>query len=265
SAGIERSFAAFMESYEAGVSPTVEWTEFRYDLGSEAAYISAELPHQLGAIPYILAFNDAIRVIRIVQHGRLTTYRISRDKTVDMRGQARLVSIESGDPGSSPPLRLAVLDTGEARVAVRLVGDTPAAMEIDNVGEVPRLFAFLPLVGTSDLGLPVVAHNPSFCPTEERDGIHLAGGPRSRANKAAFEACSAVIVAMARACSGQGWRGLHRLLRIERPRRSEALKGDDEGWFVGLQKRLLEALADLALVETSGGRVSPLRQVIVPV
>jgi len=46
---------------------------------------------------------------------------------------------------------------------------------------VPRLFCDFPLLGTESFPFPVIINNPTFNPTEPRDGIFLTKNKRSGA------------------------------------------------------------------------------------
>ena len=265
----ERSFVDFNASLESGACEATEWTEFRYRVGAELRDVVATLEYQLAAIPYILAFNDAIGLITIADpvQGRRT---FQRSPAADSSRKESLAVIEiASDDTNEDAVHLAVFEDGHVRIAARVSVRSDTKPQIEDAGNIPQLFLFLPLVGTEKLGLPVVFHNARFIPTEERDGIHLSSeevGSKSNTNRQALEACRSAAIQMAQECSDKGWSGLHRFIRIEPAGSAEALRGDT-GWFNSLQQVFLESLASVPLLDTGGAEVKlrPLREAIVPV
>lgn len=263
---IDRSYEAFVASATSESRAPTQWTEFRYQLGPEADAVTQALQLQLLAVPYILAFNDPIGCLRVTGEAcpPKTFQRQLADSAI---ADGRLVTVDVmcvEEPRDS--VRLAVFQSDGIRVATRASSSPNGAGAFEAPGDVPRLFLFLPLVGTNDLGLPVVLHSAEFAPTASRDGLYVGAeeAARSTANRRALERCATAIVGMVERSSEAGWQNVHRLLRLEATK-TAALPGDDAGWFRALQRSLLERLAEVPAIETSHGGLVPLGRALIAV
>ena len=98
---------------------------------------------------------------------------------------------------------------------------------------VPRLFCDFPLLGTEAFPFPVVINNPTFNPTEPRDGVFLTKTerpfPPSDHNKAIIEEALALYLSLLDYASKNEWQHLH-LLAAVKPIPAE-LARLDQNWY----------------------------------
>ena len=163
-------------------------------------------------------------------------------------------------------VRLALARGEETVVAFPIARAANGVYALQPIDAVPRLFYFLPLIGTSGLGLPAVFHSASFEPTQDRDGLYLAQGegPKTETNKRLLSRCVDVLAKAASACSRQGCGNLHELLLVHSSQGQNSWLTDLK-WYQDFQRSLLEALADIPLVRTRRDEVIPSKRAIFPI
>ena len=259
---MERSVEAFERSLaDDGIGPS-EWTEYVYETNDETQSHGAHSAtrFQLDAIPYVLAFDEKIDTID-VDLPQLH-YVFKREPGEQLVDGTQVTVISKG----SDTFRLALIREQDATVALPILLHTNEPPEVLAIGEVPKLFVFLPLVGSCEIGLPVAFHSRSFEPVEGRDGLHLepGEGPKSEANKRTLGTASRLLVRLAQSCSANGFGNLQRLLRVHPPNEPPAWL-NDKSWYRDFQRDLTRDLAALLLVHTKASGLIPAAEALFPV
>lgn len=262
---MEKSYADFVASGDSGTIPPSDWTEYTYHLhGSRDAALFDGLKDQSIAIPYALAFDANIGRIDITQPSGRRRFCLTAEEASS--GGLRLVTVEvSQDGHETLPVRFAVARGDNMAVAFPVTSDDEVS-RLQSLGNTPRLFKFLPLLGTAHIGLPGVFHSAAFRPTEERDGLYLSPepGPETEANKRLLTACVRLLGELAQMCSAAGWGNLHELLRVHPPDDGAAPWIEDVEWYRDLQQQLLETLATKPLIRNGTGQLIPPVEAVIP-
>jgi len=151
------------------------------------------------AIPYILVFDANVGTIELRLWGKQFLY--ERAGTEELDSGSSLTVIEGGDAAT----RFIVHEEDGIQAAVPVLEREDGSYELLLPDDVPRLFKFLPLVNSVNIGLPVVFHSPEFLTTEDRDGLMFSdGGAMSDANKGLLTKAAACFLQLARNCGKGG-------------------------------------------------------------
>ena len=105
-----------------------------------------------------------------------------------------------------------MLSRGLTTIAVPVSKQTTACEILPLAPNVPRLFCDFPLLGTEAFPFPVVINNPTFYPTEPRDGIFLTKTdrpfPQIDHNKGIIEEALALYLLLLDHASENDWQNL---------------------------------------------------------
>ena len=196
---MEKSVNAFEESLSDHRIAPSEWTEYVYETAVEIDLLDANRTtrFQLDAIPYVLAFDENIATIDVDLPQMRSTFK--REASETLSSEARITVVRRGED----VVRLALIRGEDISVAAPIRLGSDGTYEILEIGAVPNLFVFLPLVSSSEIGLPAAFHSRSFEPVDERDGVHLepGGGPKSESNKRILGSAGHLLVKLAQSCS----------------------------------------------------------------
>jgi len=142
----------FLASGDAGTVASSEWTEYTYDLRrrSDAARLD-DLDNQLGAIPYILAFDPNVGRIDITQPSGHQSFRLRAEKPY--QGGGCLVTVEVWQNE---------LEAATIQLAVARQDGISVAIPISSSGGQPK---FQPRSHAAVIHLPTLArHNEHRSP-----------------------------------------------------------------------------------------------------
>ena len=125
--------------------------------------------------------------------------------------------------------------------------------------DVPRLFCDFPLLGTESFPFPVIINNPTFNPTEPRDGVFLTkterSAPQSDHNRAIIKEALALYLSLLRYASENDWQNLH-LLAAVKP--MPAFIWADQNWYkTEILKPMQTALLHTKIVRTAADTHGP--------
>jgi hypothetical protein len=255
---MQRSFRALEISLaRSGVIPT-EWTEFFYQADEASDWEELESDFPFDAIPYILIFDDKVTKIelRLPQHEAA----FERAGSGELENGGRLTTIE----GLESAAHFITHEANGITAAVPIVARPDGSFEILPPGAVPKFFKFLPLVNTSNIGLPAVFHSRLFSPTENRDGLNfVASGVQSDLNKRLLKKASNCFFALARNCSAAGFHELQGLLDVRAvPEYPPWLT--DRQWYEDFQRAMIRSLSAIPLVKLSTGEIAAMSSVDLP-
>jgi hypothetical protein len=128
--------------------------------------------------------------------------------------------------------------------------------EITAPGDVPRFFKFLPLVNTSNIGLPAVFHSRSFSTTENRDDLQFGtSGLQSDFNKRLLVKASNCFLKLAQKCAEAEFEQLHRPLDVRAVSDSPAWL-EDRLRYAEWQCAIIRGLSRIPLVTLNNGKVA---------
>ena len=192
--------------------------------------------------------------------------RLSLEEPDDERidGEVQILSVTTADPeefAEPETSSIAVLSSGLTTIAIP-VKQTDDGVRILPLGpEVPRLFCDFPLLGTEAFPFPVVINNPTFNPTEPRDGVFLTKTdrpfPPSEHNKSIIEEALALYLMLLDHASQNEWQHLH-LLAAVKPVQAELARLDQKWYTTEILKPMRDTLLHTKIVRTAAGNMAPI-------
>jgi hypothetical protein len=240
-------------------------TAFRYELVDQTGdnVARAGLADLDTCLPYTLAF---VREIESVEYlNRRLSLAEPDDERVD--GEVQVLSVTAVDPerlADPEDSSIAVLSNGLTTIAVP-VKQTADGVRILPLGpRVPRLFCDFPLLGTEEFPFPVVINNPTFNPTEPRDGVFLTKTdrpfPQSEHNKGIIEEALALYLLLLDHASRNEWQPLY-LLAAAKPAAAELARLDQKWYTTEILKPMRDMLLRTKIVRTAAGKMAPIHSV----
>jgi hypothetical protein len=247
----------------AGYTPGAFNTAFRYQLADKTGknVARAGLADLDICLPYTLAF---VRELESVEYpNRLLSLEEGEDAKVD--GDVQILSVTVADPdGFSHPVTssIAVLSSDLTTIAIPVKQTANGVQILPLAPNVPRLFCDFPLLGTESFPFPVVINNPTFNPTEPRDGIFLTRTerpfPQIDHNKSILEEALALYLSLLDHASENGWQNLH-LLAATKIVPAELARMDQNWYKTAILKPMRDTLLRTNIVRTAAGTLAPIQ------
>ena len=235
-------------------------TAFRYELADKTGkrVASAGLADLDICLPYTLAFVPELENVEYPNRS-LNLEAVDREEH-----EIQIVSVTAADPyeiADPQTSSIAVLTSGLTTIAVP-VEQTANGVRVLPVGpNVPRLFCDFPLLGTEAFPFPVVINNPTFHPTEPRDGVFLTKTdrpfPPSEHNKAIIEEALGLYLMLLDHASQQEWQQLY-LLATVKPIAAELARLDQKWYSIQILKAMRDTLLHTKIVRTAAGNIAPI-------
>lgn len=256
---MQRSLAALKQSLaRTGAAPT-DWTEYIYKTDATVDTDELESEFPFDAIPYILVFDANVEIIELRLWEKQVLY--ERAGTEELDSGSRLTIIEGGDSSTC----FIVFEENDIQAAAPVLERQDGSYELLLPGDVPRLFKFLPLVNSVNIGLPVVFHSPEFSTTENRDGLMFSGGgPHSDANKGLLTKAAACFLQLARSCAEERVADLYLLLNVSAVSNAPAWL-EDQSWYAEWQRSMVRELVGIPLVLLDNEKNVPAAEADFPV
>ena len=237
-------------------------TAFRYQLADKTGknVARAGLANLDICLPYTLAF---VRELESVEYpSRLSSLAEPEDAKVDGEVQILTVTVADPDVFADPEVSsIAVLSSGLTTIAVP-VKQTAAGVQILPLApNVPRLFCDFPLLGTEAFPFPVIINNPTFNPTEPRDGIFLTKterpNPEIDHNKTILKEALALYLSLLDYASENDWQNLH-LLAATKIVGTELARMDQNWYKASILTPMRETLLRTSIVRTAANTLAPI-------
>jgi hypothetical protein len=194
-------------------------TAFRYELADDTGkhVARAGLADLDICLPYTLAFVPQIESVDYT--GRLVRLEEPDEERVD--GEVQFLSVTTADTeGNTETSTIAVLSKGLTTIAMPIEQTDEGVRILPLSADLPRLFCDFPLLGTELFPFPVVINNPTFNPTDARDGLFLTqtqrADPASDHNRAVMKEALALYLSLLKYASKNAWRNLH-LFAVAKP------------------------------------------------
>lgn len=237
-------------------------TAFRYELADKTGknVARAGLADLDTCLPYTLVFVREVASVEYPNH-RVSLEAIDNEKE---DGEVQILSVTAADPEEFTDLEtfsIAVLSSGLTTIAIP-VKQTADGVRILPLGPgVPRLFCDFPLLGTEAFPFPVVVNNPTFYPTEPRDGVFLTKTdrpfPQSEHNKGILEEAVALYLLLLNHASQNEWQNLY-LLATVKPVQAELARLDQKWYNSEILKPMRDSLLRTKIVRTAAGKMAPI-------
>jgi hypothetical protein len=233
-------------------------TSFRYELTDKIGkrVASAGLEDLDICLPYTLAFVPEIESVDYTE--RLVGLEESEDERVD--GEVQFLTVIMTVAKETTETTMAVLSLGLTTIAMPVERNKGRVRILPLGPDVPRLFCDFPLLGTETFPFPVIINNPTFNPTEPRDGVVLTKNERTGAhsdeNRTIIEEAYALYLILLDEASTNKWENLH-LLAAAHP--MPAFEWADQKWYTtAILKPMQDTLLTTKIVRTAAGTIAPI-------
>ena len=241
--------------------PDVFTTRFKYPITENRAkgVVKQGIVKLTQCAPLVIVFNKVFRRIdiNIKEHSETRSFEILQPRLSNVSGLWKITVIRRINENQTK-LKYLLAEGKKASVAaqLRLIGDRP---ECHPVGDIPRLFAALPLVGTESFPFPAVINgNPEFFePTEKRDGVLLGSGNQydtdtNRNNQAVIKEACELLVSLIKNAASQGWNHVHQWAKIPS---TEKLIDPEQSWLKNqIKEGFIEKIRKTPVVLTPSGK-----------
>jgi hypothetical protein len=151
--------------------PTKFNTVFRYKLDANGIEVAKKgLKDLHNSLVFLLGFLPEIKSVKIINENSL--YELSQEIIEEVEG-IRIFTVSQLIQELEHETKIAILSKNDTSIAVELEyqNDEIFIKKINPM--VPRLFCDFPLIETESFPFPVLINNPTFNPTEPRDGVYL--------------------------------------------------------------------------------------------
>ena len=260
-ASMENSWAAFTQSLQPERITLADGfsTEYIYEVGDGSIneMVDAGLEELRRNAGFMLAFNDALRVLHLEFDGDRTVFQKINAGDEGKHCSYTRVEERDGEGNVVDVFEVATASDGEVTAAVPLKQDTNGRI-LTMTGQIPRLYVAFPLLGTEEFTLPCVINSTQFVPTEDRDGIFLGSdeskdiAENRKLIKKGLEQASVLLMS----AESEGWGDCYRLVAIGSIAPANWL---DRDWYksVLISEFLPVIRASVILSTPSGNRISP--------
>jgi hypothetical protein len=234
-------------------------TSFRYELTDKTGkkVASAGLKDLDICLPYTLAFVREIESVEYPDH--LVSLQEPDYESID--GEVQLLSVTTtNSEGDTETYSIAVLSDDLTTIAIPVQHTEDGVLILSLDPEVPRLSCDFPLLGTESFPFPVIINNPTFNPTDPRDGVFLTKSERSSAqsdhNRTIIKEALALYLELLDYASANDWQDLH-LLAAAKP--MPAFIWADQNWYkIEILKPMQTALLHTKIVRTAADTMAPI-------
>jgi hypothetical protein len=237
-------------------------TAFRYELADKTGknVASAGLADLDICLPYTLAFVPEIESVEYPN--RRLRLQEPDDEKVD--GKVQILSVTIADPEefADPEITsIAVLSKGLTTIAMPIEQTADGVRILPLDPNAPRLFCDFPLLGTETFPFPVIINNPTFNPTEARDGVFLTKTerpfPQIDHNKNIIKEALTLYLALLKHASKDDWENLH-LLAAVKVTPTELSRLDQQWYKTEILKPMRETLLRTNIVRTAAETMAPI-------
>jgi hypothetical protein len=229
-ADMDSAWKGFTDSLRSGPQEVASFaTSFRCPLdGQSREVVEAGLNDLEKNAPFVVGLVEEIARITVRRNSSVTMWTRGTDSRT---GTVLIREVLQTKDGSITPHRLVIAGEHKVDVAVgTLLRERDGGWFVTELGETPRLFYPLPLVGTHDLGLPFAVFADRFEPEESRDGIYATATTESthagtRRNWELLDKVPALFRVLANEAVQQKWGDLHLLADFAQSAEKQWLDG----------------------------------------
>lgn len=247
----------YYKEYVAGAFNTAFRYELTDDTGKNVA--RAGLSDLDTCLPYTLVFVPQIESVDYPSH----LVSLQRPEAERADDEVQFLSIITAHTEKETKTStLAVLSKGFTAIAIPVEQTEEGVLVLPLKVDLPRLFCDFPLLGTELFPFPVVINNPTFNPTDARDGLFLTqtqrADPPSDHNRAVIKEALSLYLSLLKFASENAWRNLH-LFAVARPIPA-GLTWVNQNWYRDeILKPMRDALLRTKIVRTAGNTMAPIQ------
>ena len=204
-------------SYQKPSIPAPFTTRFVYPIEEEAVdavnAVNAGIEMLKQCAPLVVVFNQKFCCIEIdidiKGHREKLCFKVLERVPLD-EGQIQQITVAEGNSKARKYLQV-----GNEKTSVTLpLKSNSNCTEFLPIGETPRIFLGLPLVGTESFSFPAIINSFEFSTIPGRDGVPLRPNERYRTNQAVIEEACTLLVHMLRYAASAGWHRAHLLAEV---------------------------------------------------
>lgn len=233
-------------------------TVFNYYLTDQTGHLVAEkgIEDFKKCLPYTFVFVEELKSVKLKHSDTLFKNSINYDELSPKINAIEIEVQKSTEIADNKVLTFAVLTKNltSITIPVKIVEKAVTILPIDK--HVPTLFCDFPLIGTEVFNFPVIINNPTFNPTDPRDGIFLTTSPRanpsSEKNKNYIKEAIELYFELLEFASKHNWENLHLLAQI-RSLQNCPTWVDDNWYRKFVLNPIREKLLSVNIVRTANG------------
>ncbi|MBD9177645.1 MAG: ATP-binding protein [Odoribacter splanchnicus] len=224
-------------------------TKFTYKLdekGKITAQVGLECLDEL--IPITQLFNKQIESVTVIENQKSKTFSKSLLRTHGSINEWAICTIVADNKISN--LKAYTLEDGKFETCI--ITHTQDGIEtiFPLTNNHPRLYFTFPLIGTEEIGIPIIINSINFNPRVERDGIYLNKISEDESGSVNKEIINNALLSslqlFADLFKSKNIRGLYELFNFKL---SKDLKWIDHEWFTKIKERAFTLLASKAIIE----------------
>lgn len=203
-------------------------TTFRYNLDNKGINVAQNgFLDLLVSLPYTLTFLPELYSVEIsnkkIKYQNLTNEVLSSNSV-------KICKVNKSENSNSKEILIAFVSNGLTSVAIEVEYNN-SKIYIKNIDDkTPKLFCDFPLIGSDIFHFPVIINNPTFNPTEPRNGVYLTDIEDNKIfenKKIIIEATELYFILLDYAIQND-WQNLELLSQIRIPKEADWLSKD---WY----------------------------------
>ncbi|WP_166921102.1 ATP-binding protein [Flavobacterium poyangense] len=225
-------------------------TKFTYNLnekGKETSKIGLQCLDELITITQL--FNEQIESVIVIENGKTKTFSKSLIQTHEKSiNEWEITTLIDRNNKTSLKAYIQVDKKYDACIITQLDNGIERVFSLTK--NYPRLYYTFPLIGTEEVGIPIIINSINFEPRVERDGIYLkkvSEGLNESINKEIIsEALSNSLLLFADLFKEKNIHGIYELFDFEL---SKDLKWVDHEWLTKVKNETLVLLASKTIIK----------------
>ncbi|WP_062054288.1 sacsin N-terminal ATP-binding-like domain-containing protein [Aquimarina longa] len=226
-------------------------TKFTYKLGTEGkktASIGLKCLDEL--IPITQLFNKQLESVTVIEDGITRTFNKSlvNKHEIGSINEWMVNTLYNGKMQTSLKAYVQNDHRFDACIITTYQNETETILPLTK--NHPRLYYTFPLLGTEEIGIPIIINSTHFDPRVERDGIYLKkvseGGSEVINKEIINKALSQSLLAFVQLFKDKNISGIHEVFNFKL---SKDLKWMDHDWFVNLKNNTFQILATKQVIK----------------
>ncbi|MDD4969250.1 MAG: hypothetical protein PHT07_07440 [Paludibacter sp.] len=227
-------------------------TKFTYLLdekGKLTANVGLECLNEL--IPITQLFNEQIESVSVIENDQIKTFTKSHLNNYEILentiSEWTINTVINQIPETTFKAYIQKKKKYDACIITHIVNGNETILPLSL--NFPRLYFTFPLIGTEDIGIPIIINSTNFDPRVERDGVYLKkiseNANESNNKEIIYEALLNCTLSFAELLKTKNIKGGFELFNFKI---SKDLKWVDHEWFVMIKNEILSQLATKSVI-----------------